>query len=119
VAFPIEEVPGGAPLSLATVTEPVPVATTEIPSSLALAVPDGVVEVPVDELVAPGGPTLIDWSTCGAASKLLLPAWFASTTQSPVLVKLTAVPLTEHAPGVEEASIVNVTGRPEVAVAAT
>ena len=49
----------------------------------------------------------------------MLPAWLASTTQVPTPVKLTA-PVAgayEHAPAVLEASMLKLTGKPEVAVA--
>ena len=54
--------------------------------------------------------------TCGAAFQLALPAWLASTTQVPAAVKLTTpaeIEQTEEA----VASIVNVTLRPELALA--
>ena len=44
-------------------------------------------------------------------------SWSASTRQVPPPVNWRAVPLREHAPGVEAASTENATGRPEVDVA--
>src|SRR3954447_1139438 len=59
-----------------------------------------------------------DCCTCGAALKLALPAWLASMTQVPAPMNDTVEPEIEHT-DVAVASIVNVTGRPEVAVAVT
>ena len=47
-----------------------------------------------------------------------LPAWLASMTQVPAPVKLTTTPAMEQAPAVEEASMLNVTGLPDVPPAA-
>ena len=47
---------------------------------------------------------------------MALPAWFASMTQVPTAVNDTVEPLMEHTE-LAAASIINVTGRPEEAVA--
>ena len=54
--------------------------------------------------------------TRGAGAQVVSPAWSASITQVPTPVKETSAPLIEQTE-VAEASMVNVTGRPEVAVA--
>ncbi len=56
--------------------------------------------------------------TCGAAFQFALPAWLALITQVPAPMKLTVLPAIEHTP-LAAASIVNVTGKPELAVAVT
>src|SRR5690349_5264582 len=64
------------------------------------------------------GATAKTCCSCGAGFQFASPAWFALTMQLPVPWKVTEVPATVHTP-VAAASIVNATGRPEVAAAAT
>jgi hypothetical protein len=63
-------------------------------------------------------PTPNDCCACGAALKFALPAWLASMMQVPVAVKLTVEPLIEHTDAAV-ASMVKVTGSPDVDVAVT
>jgi hypothetical protein len=74
-----------------------------------------------DTTTTRGGSPWTTMSSCtwGAAAHAESPSWSASTKQVPPPVKRTVVPLTEHAPGAEAASTENVTGRPDVEVAAT
>ena len=57
-----------------------------------------------------------DCCTCGAGLKLALPPWLALITHVPGVRKETAPPLIEQTEEAE-ASMVNVTARPDVAVA--
>ena len=61
-------------------------------------------------------PTANDCCTCDAAFQLPFPAWFASITHVPTVRKLTT-PAEIEQTELAEASIVNETARPEVAVA--
>ena len=58
----------------------------------------------------------MDCCTWGAGAYVALPAWFASTTQVPEALNMTTPPLIEHTL-VELASMVKLTGSPDVAVA--
>src|SRR5262245_10613789 len=62
--------------------------------------------------------TVNDCCTCGAGKKLASPAWLALITHVPAPMNDTVEPATEHTV-LADASIVNVTVRPEVAVAVT
>ena len=77
------------------------------------------VNVVLSALVIAGSwPTANDCWTWGAGAKLALPAWLALITHVPTAVNETVEPATEHT-ALADASIVNVTASPEVAVAAT
>ena len=70
-----------------------------------------------DTVWEPASTLTVCW-TWGAAVYPALPAWLASMTQVPAPVKLTTTPAMEQAPAVEEASMLNVTGLPDVPPAA-
>ena len=77
--------------------------------------------VAVDETTTTRGAspwTIMSNWTWGDAAQAESPSWSASTRQLPAPVKRTTVPRSEHAAGVEAPSRENVTGRPELAVAA-
>jgi hypothetical protein len=60
--------------------------------------------------------TAIFWVTCGAWAKVEFPAWLAAMVQVPGATAVTVLPLTVQMPGVV---LLNVTARPELALAET
>ena len=62
--------------------------------------------------------TTMDCCNCGAARKFPLPAWLALITHVPPAMKVTVEPAIVQT-AAADASIVNATAKPEVAVAAT
>ena len=58
-------------------------------------------------------PTVTGCCRNGAALKLVLPAWLASTMQVPAPVKLTTPAVIVHAPAVDDPSMAKVTASPD------